>query len=77
MNDMHVQLHQTLASLHGRLTAPTIDRGALELLRSREIAQIDQASKTLVQAFADAAEVLTPAQRAKLAALMGEHQAAH
>ncbi|MDQ2860415.1 MAG: Spy/CpxP family protein refolding chaperone [Pseudomonadota bacterium] len=74
MNDMHVQLHETLAAVHARLTAPTVDRGALELLRSREIAQIDQASKTMIRAFADAAEVLTPAQRAKLAALMAEHR---
>ena len=76
MNDMHAQLHETLAAVHARLTAPTVDRGALELLRSREIAQIDQASKTMIQAFADAAEVLTPVQRAKLAALMAE-RAAH
>lgn len=49
------------------LTAPTIDRAALEQLRVSQMQLADQASKRISQALADAAEVLTPEQRAKLA----------
>lgn len=48
------------------LTQPTVDRAALEKLRAEQIATADGASKRLVQALADAAEVLTPEQRKKL-----------
>ena len=70
-------IHQKLESAHGDLhrilTAPTIDRAALEQLRAERVGDMDQASKVLVQTLADAAEVLTPEQRAKLAAHMAEH----
>lgn len=49
------------------LAAPTIDRAAIERLRAEQIQAADAASKRLTQALADTAEVLTPAQRAKLA----------
>jgi Spy/CpxP family protein refolding chaperone len=49
------------------LTAPTVDRAALEALRAAQLAEADAASRRMVQAIADAAEVLTPEQRAKLA----------
>ena len=45
------------------LTAPTIDREALETLRSQRMAQVDSISKNLTTALADAAEVLTAEQR--------------
>lgn len=48
------------------LTADKVDRAALEKLRADQIATHDAASKRLVQALADAAEVLTPDQRKKL-----------
>jgi periplasmic protein CpxP/Spy len=48
------------------LTADKIDRAALEKLRADQIATHEAASKRLVQALADAAEVLTPEQRKKL-----------
>lgn len=47
--------------------APTIDRAALEKQRSAQAQLQDTVSKRMLQAFADAADVLTPAQRAKLA----------
>jgi Spy/CpxP family protein refolding chaperone len=72
MGGVHADMQQTHARLHALLTAPTIDRNALEQLRSAEIAQIDQASRKMVKAMADAAEVLSPEQRAKLATLMHE-----
>jgi Spy/CpxP family protein refolding chaperone len=43
------------------------DRGALEALRAEELAAADAASQRLVAALADAAEVLTPEQRQRLA----------
>ena len=48
------------------LTQPTVDRAGLEKLRGEQITTADAASKRLVQALADAAEVLTPEQRKKL-----------
>src|SRR5262249_37171510 len=51
------------ASGRDLLTQQTIDRAALEKLRVDQIAVHDAASKRLVQAVADAAEILTPEQR--------------
>ena len=52
------------------LKAPTVDRAAVEKLRVDGMALADTASKRMTQAMADAAEVLTPEQRAKLAERM-------
>jgi Spy/CpxP family protein refolding chaperone len=49
------------------LTAPTIDRAALEKLRGEELQLAETLSKRAIAAVADAAEVLTPEQRIKLA----------
>jgi Spy/CpxP family protein refolding chaperone len=74
-------VHERLAGAHGEihrlLAAPTVDRGALEQLRAARMADIDQASKVMVQAMADAAEVLSPAQREKLGAMMAQHHPMH
>jgi protein CpxP len=48
------------------LTAQTIDRAAIEKLRADQIALHDATSKRLVQAVADAADVLNPEQRRKV-----------
>ena len=50
------------------LAEPTIDRAAIEQLRVEEMQLGEAASKRLTKAIADAAEVLTPEQRVKLAA---------
>ncbi len=47
---------------------PTIDRAAIEQLRVEELQLGEAASKRIAKAVADAAEVLTPEQRVKLAA---------
>jgi protein CpxP len=52
------------------LSAATIDRGAIEALRAKQVGLADGASKRLAQAMADTAEVLTPEQRVKLAERM-------
>jgi periplasmic protein CpxP/Spy len=48
------------------LTQPSIDRAAIEALRSEQMALADTASRRLAQAIGDAAEVLNPEQRRKL-----------
>ena len=49
------------------LTAPTIDRGAIETMRLAKLAEADTISKNLATAIADAAEILTPEQRKTVA----------
>ncbi len=56
--------------------APTVDAAAAESLRQQMLAQHDQASKRVLQAMLDVSKVLTPEQRAKVAARMKERQAA-
>jgi len=48
------------------LAAPTIDRAQIETLRLQQMQVHETVSRRMVQAFTDAAEVLTPEQRAKL-----------
>ena len=64
-------VHEKMRAAHGRmeqiLRAPQVDRAAIEAFRAEHIALADDVSKRLAQALADAAEVLTPQQRAKLA----------
>jgi Spy/CpxP family protein refolding chaperone len=52
------------------LKAPSIDRAAIEALRSQQMAVADSVSRRMSAALADTAEVLTPEQRAKLAERM-------
>jgi periplasmic protein CpxP/Spy len=66
MKDQH---HQYRQALHVALTQPTINRDTLEEIRSAELQLADSLSKRLVEAIADAAEVLTSEQRARLAEL--------
>jgi protein CpxP len=57
------------------LAAPSVDAGAAEALRQQMLAQHDQASKRMLQAMLDVANVLTPEQRAKLGERMKKRQA--
>jgi periplasmic protein CpxP/Spy len=52
----------------GLIGAASVDRNAIEGLRAEQIQLADAASKRVTQALADAAEVLTPAQRENIAA---------
>ena len=54
------------------LSAPTIDRAAVEKLRADAVASFDAKSKKLVGGVLDIADQLTPAQRAELAARIGQ-----
>jgi protein CpxP len=49
------------------LTAPTIDRTAIERLRAEQVGLAETASKRIAQALADASDVLSPEQRQKVA----------
>jgi protein CpxP len=49
------------------LAAPTIDRAQIEAVRVEQMQLADNATRRMTQALEDAAEVLTPDQRAKLA----------
>jgi len=49
------------------LSKPQIDRAALETVRAQELQLAETFSRRITQSLADAAEVLTPEQRAKLA----------
>lgn len=49
------------------LAAPTVDRAKIEALRVAQVKLADTASQRVTAALAEAAEVLTPAQRADLA----------
>jgi Spy/CpxP family protein refolding chaperone len=57
------------------LAQERIDPAALEALRAQQLGLADEASRRLTRAIADAAEVLTPAQRKQLAAHFSRRQA--
>jgi periplasmic protein CpxP/Spy len=54
------------------LSAPTIDRAAVEKLRAEAVANFDAKSKAIVSGLLDIADVLTPPQRAQLSAQIEE-----
>ena len=66
LRDQH---RRNLGALREALVQPTVDRGTLEEIRLAELGLAEAASSRLVEAIAEAAEVLTPEQRAKLGEL--------
>jgi Spy/CpxP family protein refolding chaperone len=50
------------------LSSPAVDRNALEAVRAEQMQAHDASSRRFTKALADAAEVLTPEQRKKVAA---------
>lgn len=67
LRPLHEQRRQTYASAHALLMAPVVDRAALEQLRAAHVQQFDNGSRRIMEAVADAADVLTPAQRLRFA----------
>ena len=59
------------------LTRERIDANAIEALRARQLSLGDEASRRLTRALAEAAEVLTPAQRKDLAAHLARRRWGH
>ena len=70
---VHAQFPQVHQRAHALLLQANVDRAGLEALRAGEMRQLDLASRRITQALADAAEVLTPAQRARFAAHLEAH----
>jgi periplasmic protein CpxP/Spy len=67
LRPMREQLRQSRRAGLDLLAAPVVDRRALEQLRVTQMQVADARSRRMVQAMADAAEVLTPEQRVKVA----------
>ncbi len=63
----HAQRRQMHARAHALLMAPVVDRAALEGLRAAHVQGVDADSRRIVEAVADAADVLTPEQRLRFA----------
>ena len=71
MTDLHALRDKHLANrdaFRKLMASSTVDRDALEGLRKAELGLADEASKRLVSALADVADVLTPEQRQALIA---------
>ncbi len=67
---MRQNMRAARATARDLLTQQTIDRAAIEKFRTDQIAIHDAASKRLVAAVADAADVLTPEQRRKVSDML-------
>jgi Spy/CpxP family protein refolding chaperone len=59
--------HELHDEVIAALTAPEVDRDALEALRARHLAAFDTASRRIVAAVADLGDVLSAEQRSELA----------
>jgi protein CpxP len=66
LRPMRTQLHEGHAKAAKLLSAPTIDKVALESIRLDQMRIVDDGSKRILQAVIDSASVLTPEQRVKL-----------
>ena len=73
MQAAHAAHSAAFKQFHDEITAPGIDRARIESLRAALLKSLDEASKRLVTAVSDAAEVLAPEQRAALAKQMTRH----
>lgn len=74
LRDKHLEGHKASGEL---LSKPSIDRAALESLRAGQMQLAETASRRIAQALAEAAEVLTPEQRAALVERMQQMRGAH
>jgi Spy/CpxP family protein refolding chaperone len=73
---LHMQLHDSHASLLQALTQDQVDRTALENARAEHMRIADQVSQRMAKLAADVADVLTPAQRKTLAQRIAQYHAA-
>ena len=73
LRPMRTQLKEGHAKAAKLLTAPTIDKVALESIRLDQMRIVDAGSKRILQAVIDSASVLTPEQRVKLSEQLAKH----
>ena len=73
MKAAHEAHSAAFEQFHEAITAPSIDRAQIELLRAGQLKSLDEASKRMVIAITDAAEVLSPEQRSALAEQIRKH----
>ena len=73
MKAAHEAHSAAFEQFHEAITAPSIDRAQIESLRAGQLKSLDEASKRMVTAITDAAEVLSPEQRAALAEQIRKH----
>lgn len=73
MKAAHESHSAAFKQFHDEITAPSVDRARIEALRAEQVKSLDEASKRLVTAISDAAEVLSPDQRAALAKQINKH----
>lgn len=64
---MRQKLRDGRKQIKDAFTQPTIDRGRIEQLRAEQTGAFEAISKRMTQAITDAAEVLSPEQRKKVA----------
>lgn len=74
MAPMRGQMMDMRKQAMGLMTADTVDRAALERMRSERLQAMDNVSRRITQAIADVAEILTPAQRKKFAERMQQRR---
>lgn len=77
LKPLREQIRASRQEFHDLLMADSIDRGALDALRTERLAEFDRVSKSLVDTLADMAEVLTPAQRGLLEERIREFRSMH
>jgi Spy/CpxP family protein refolding chaperone len=67
----HDQFRKDHARVHALMMAPVLDRAALEQWRAAQIQSIDAMSRRVLTAAEDAADLMTPEQRARCAGRLG------
>jgi protein CpxP len=73
MKSAHDAHSAAFEQFHEAIKAPSIDRAKIESLRAGQVKSLDEASRRLVTAITDAAEILSPEQRAALAEQVRQH----
>jgi protein CpxP len=81
LRPQHKALREERAKLRQQmeqaLTAPTIDKAAIEKLRRQSVELMDKGSTLFTQSVVSAAQILTPAQRKQLVEQMHQHHRGH
>jgi Spy/CpxP family protein refolding chaperone len=72
MKPLRDDMHATGQQIRDLLLSDSVDRAALEKVRSERLAEADRVSKNLVDKVAEIAEVLTPEQRKVLSERIDE-----